>query len=317
MLLLRFLMVLVGTAVLVLYTAVALAVLYLYRWYLSHPPDPIVLAGLFLSVVVLGSYLGFRLGAVRLVASLDTRELTSQTAPGLVRRLDRLCLQMEVSRPTLLVADLEAPNALTVGGPRDGAIILDRRLFELLTLEELEAILAHELAHIERYDTFLNTLALTAARLLVTLVFLALLPVIVFLAGVDRASAWYVGRPNVHHVGLSGLFQRAIAITVALLLSVLTIAFLAHSRRQEFAADRRAAEVTGRPLALARALVKIRRATDPRRGLQRLLYIHDDPSERNRWLSTHPPLSERVDQLRWLAADGRSERRLRRLQTGE
>jgi heat shock protein HtpX len=85
---------------------------------------------------------------------------------------------------------------------------------------------------------------------------------------------------------------------VSLLMSVFTLSFLAYSRRQEYAADSRAADVTGDPAALARALSKIHRAKQPRSGLFSLLYIHDDRRDDTPTiLSTHPPLPDRIDRL--------------------
>lgn len=294
----RIFMVLFGIATFIVYTAVAVAGLLALRWFLSNPPDPATFAITFVIVAVLGAYFGYRSGIARLAASLDATELSEHRAPSVHRRVDRLSERMEVTPPRILVADLGAPNALSVGGPKRGAVILDRRLADLLTLEELEAIIAHELAHIERYDAFLNTLALTFIRLLVTIVFLFLFPVFVFLVGIDRAAGWIFGRPRQLQYGLSGLFRHVAALVLIGLFSLFTLLFLAHSRRQEYRADRRAAAVTDNPTALARALTKIHRATRAKRGLQSLLYIHDDPERDSyRLLSTHPPLEKRIDRL--------------------
>jgi heat shock protein HtpX len=90
---------------------------------------------------------------------------------------------------------------------------------------------------------------------------------------------------------------------------VITLLLFAHSRKREYAADERAAEVTGNPVALARALAKIHRATSPDRGLRSLLYIHGDErgDDSRRLLSTHPPVYERIDRLVEMA--GRSVER--------
>jgi heat shock protein HtpX len=177
-------------------------------------------------------------------------------------------------------------------------VILDYRLFELLTADEMEGILAHELAHIESYDTFFNTLVLTTIRLFVAIVTVLLFPVIIFLTGIDRATAWIAGRPRGWTVGISQGFQYLVGIVLAGVLSILTLLFLSYSRRREYQADRRAGEMTGKPVALARALSKIHRATDPRRDLRSFLYIHDDPQrEHYPFLSTHPPLDKRVNRL--------------------
>lgn len=288
-----------GIVVLSVYTAAAIAGLLLLQWLLANPPSPTVLLGAFLLVVVVGGYVGYRLGTVRLVASLDATCLERHETPELHRRLARLAARMDVREPPVLLADLGAPNALSLGGPKQGVIVLDYRLLQLLTIDELEAILGHELAHMEGHDTFVNTLVVTAVRTLVGLVFLLLFPVVVFLVGIDRTAAWFAGRPSQRYYGLAHLFQLGVTVFLAAALSPVTLAFLARSRSREFAADRRAAGITNNPAALARALAKIHRASSSRRGLLSLLYIHDDEETDSieRWFSTHPPLQERIDRL--------------------
>ncbi|ERH08717.1 MAG: Zn-dependent protease [halophilic archaeon J07HX64] len=286
---------LVGLVILAVYTAIALAGLAVLRWLAANPPGlvPTVLA---LTVgVVVTAYLGYRAGTVRLVASLQAEELPRRRAPELHRRLDALVDSMDAGKPPLLVTDLGAPNALSLGGPRRGAVVLDRSLLQLLTVDELEGVLAHELAHVESHDALLNTLAITVVRTITGLVSLLLLPVVLFVAGLDRAAGWFAGRPG-ERPGLVELVQWALMLTVGAVLSLLTLGYLAYSRHREYAADRRAADITGRPAALARGLVKIHRAKEPRSGLFSLLYTHEE-EDRHELLSTHPPLDRRVDRL--------------------
>lgn len=295
---LRSVMIAVGIAVLTACTAGAVAGALLLGRVVADPPGLLPLAGAFLASVVILGYAGYRMGTARLVTSLDARELPPERAPGLYRRLARLCDRMDVSSPPILVADLGAPNALSIGGPRRGVVVLDRQLFGLLTIDELEGLLAHELAHMESHDTFVRTLIVTAVRAFVALVFLCLFPIVLFLFGVDRAAAWIAGQPRTRQFGLTRLFQFSVSLLLGAVLSLLTLGVLAYSRRREFAADSRAATVTGNPIALARALRKIHQAARPKRGLLSLLYVQDDPNqERSRLLSTHPPVSDRVERL--------------------
>lgn len=294
----RVAMVAVGIAVLSVYAAVAVAWFVVLQWVLADPPGLVTIVVGFLGVVVVAGYAGYRIGTVRLVANLDATEIPVERAPAVYRRLERLCLDAQANQPTLLLADLGAPNALSIGGPRTGVVVLDRRLFELLTMDELEGILAHEIAHMERLDTLWNTLGLTGARLLVGAISVLLFPAIVLLAGVERGGAWIAGEPGRSRFGLAGYVRQAVLLGLGVLFSVFALGFLAYSRRQEFAADERAAELTGNPRALAGALAKIHRATTPSQGLLSLLYIHDEQTEqRDRRLSTHPPISERIDRL--------------------
>lgn len=288
--------VLVGLCVLVVHTVVALGGVVALAWVAANPPGLAPAVLVFVVGVGVAAYVGYRAGTVRLIASLQAQELSRRQAPELHRLTDRLVERMEVDRPPLLVADLGAPNALSVGGPRKGAVVIDRDLLGLLGPEELEGIVAHELAHMERRDTLANTLALTAVRALAGLVMLVLSPVAIFLVGVDRAAGWFAGRPGTR-LGLATLFQRAVVLVLGAVLGLVTLAYLAYSRRQEYAADRRAAEATQRPAALARALVKIHRANDPRTGLVGMLYTHDNRQEKRTLFSTHPPLGRRIDRL--------------------
>jgi heat shock protein HtpX len=302
----------VGVGVFLAHAVVALAGLFLLNWLFADPPGLLTIVVVLSVGVVVAGYAAYRTNTLRLVASLQAERLSRSRAPELHRRLERLTGEMDVAQPTVFVTDLGAPNALSVGGPQSGAVVVDRSLLQLLTIDELEGILAHELAHLEGYDAFLNTLAVTAMRTLVGVVFLFLFPVVLLLGGVDRSLAWVAGRPR-WRPGITRLFRLGVLAVLGLVLGPLSLVYLAHARRQEFAADRRAAETTGDPVALARSLGKLRRANDPRSGLLSTLYTHDERSEQRRLFSTHPPLEDRVDRLLDRADEGRQTHYVRRV----
>jgi heat shock protein HtpX len=132
--------------------------------------------------------------------------------------------------------------------------------------------------------------------------------------GIDRGIAWVLGQPRQSQHGLAALFWWGIQVCLGAVLALLTLGVLAYSRRREFVADRRGATVSGKPVALARALVKIDRATDPRSGLLSFLYVQRDRTdETRRLLSTHPPVSERVERLLDLTEESVSRHGLDRL----
>jgi len=290
-------MALVGVAVLVAYVAAGLLTWVVLVAVIERPPDLGAVALVALVATLGGGYLSFRIGTARLLAGIDAVELPRRRAPALYRRLDRLGAAMDRSLPPILIADLGAPNALSIGGPRRSAVVLDRRLLSLLTVAELEAIVAHELAHVERKDAFVQTLIVSVMRTLAGIVFLVFLPATLLLAGAARSLAWFAGRPH-RAPDVEAAATRGVELIVGILLSVLTLLVLAHSRRREFAADRRAAEVTGRPVALARALAKIQRSADPAWRLRALLTIHgDERAGTRRILSTHPLVEDRIDRL--------------------
>ena len=295
----RFLMVLVGCLLLLTYLGLAavgyLALAVLWR----SAPDPVTTALVVVGTGLVAGYLSYRFGTTALLSRLEAVELPRSRAPTLYRRLDRLEERMGVDAPTLHVARLPTPNAFAIGTARNGAIVLDRSLLRHLTVDELEGLLAHELAHLEGYDAFVQTLAFSVFRTLAGLLFLLFAPFVLAIVGTARAIAWMRGRPGAWTHTVFGRFLRRLERGVQVAFLLVTIVVRAHSRRREFAADDRAAEVTGNPLALARALRKIQRVADPRRGLLSPLYVHteDEGDEWTRLFSTHPSTDDRIDRL--------------------
>ncbi|MDQ2051882.1 M48 family metalloprotease [Natronolimnohabitans sp. A-GB9] len=289
----------VAVGVLVLLTSLGLAAVgYLTLvalWQSALDPGTAVLA-----VVVAGllaGYLSYRFGTTTLLSRLEAVELPRSRAPELYRRLDRLEARMGVETPTLLVARLPAPNAFAIGTARNGVIVLDRSLLRVLSVDELEALLAHELAHLEGYDAFVQTLAFGVFRTVAGVAFLLASPLLVAIVGLARSVAWIRGRPSAWTQTAFGRFLRWIERGVQLILLFVTLLVRAHSRRREYAADDRAVDVTGNPLALARALRKIQRVADPRRGLLSPLYVHTEEDDWTRLFSTHPSTDDRIERL--------------------
>ena len=251
------------------------------------------------------SYASYRFGTFQLLARLRAAELPRSRAPEVHRRFDRLCESMGVARPMLSVARLTVPNAFALGGASGVVVVLDRSLFRLLNVDELEAILAHELAHLESRDALVQTMAYGLGQSLVWPVVIVSMPVVLLAVGVSRARTWLQGRPTDPAVAPLAELHRRVGQALGLVLSALTLLLLAHSRRREFAADDQAAAVTDDPRALASALRKIERASRPRRGPLTPLYVRGDEegwlTER---LSTHPATDERIRRLQ-ARADGR------------
>ena len=289
----------VGLSLLVGYGLAAWFVYSLLVWiWASRPPLGTTVVIVAVTTLVLG-YLSYQYGTSQLLASVDAADLPRERAPELYRRADRLAAEMRIDTPRLLVAEMAVPNALALGSPSDGAVVLDRSLFRLLAPAELEGILAHEFAHLERRDSLVQTLAYSGLRTLVGIVTVLLSPALLFLTGLARGVAWIRGRPTRWAEGTVGQFRLLIGNGVVVLLFVFTLAIRAHSRRRELAADDRAASVTGDPLALARALAKIDRVRDPNWSLLSPLYTRgDEEGTLAQVLSTHPDIDDRIDRLR-------------------
>lgn len=297
-LVLRTLMVSVGLVLLAFYVVVAVAgyQFLMILWETRPAPETVVvIVG---GLTLLSGYLSYRYGTTQLLRRLDAVELPRARAPTVYRLLDRLCSAYGIEQPRVVVADLPSPNVFALGGARNGILVFDRSVLRILDGDELEGIIAHELAHLESYDALVQTIAYSALRTLTGVVLLLLFPFILLVTGLARAVAWISGRPRTWPSTVFGRIRYRVEQTIMAVLSVITLVLLARSRRREYAADERAASMTGKPLALARALKKIQRYAEPRWGLLSLLYIDtDDEDQWTRMLSTHPPTEERIERL--------------------
>lgn len=293
----RLALVVAGVATLVFYAGAAylswLGLLFIWR----QRPDPVTTALVVVGVTVAFGYASYQLGTAAVVRSLGARELPRERAPHLYRRVDELSSALGVDSPTLCVARMEAPNALALGGPSDGVVVLDASLFRLLSARELDAIVAHELAHVKNRDGLVSTLGATLVSTVAGLLGLVLLPAVLLAAGAARGLALVQGRSydDVQRATLRA--RRAVGSLAVVLLFALTLALRAHSRRRELAADDTAAELTDDPRALAAALSRIQRAAAATGPLSSL-YIHgDERGTLTRLLATHPPMERRIERL--------------------
>ncbi|WP_200531310.1 M48 family metalloprotease [Halorubrum sp. LN27] len=306
---------LVGVALLAAYLTAALFVADALRFLWAVRPDLPVLLALVAAVAVGSAYLSYRIGTAQVLASLEGDRVPRERAPDLHRRVDALAARMDLNRPTLYVTDARTPNAFAVGGSgrsgggNAGGLVVDRSLFRLLTARELEAIVAHELAHLEGNDGFAVAMADGVGRTVVGIATVLALPALLALSGLATASAWIRGRPG-DRSGPFARLHRALAEALFAGFVLTTLLTRSRSRRQEFAADDRAAEVTGDPIALARALRRIERATDPTWPFAPRSTHGRTEDSAERWLSTHPSTDERVERLRRRAESQGPTRRI-------
>lgn len=296
-LVLRSLKAIVGLFLLAFYLVLAAVGYQLLTLLWEARPSPVTVVVLVAGLMLLSGYLSYRFGTAQLLRNLDAAELPRTRAPEFHRLVDDLCEQYEISRPRVLVAALPTPNVLALGGAREGVLVFDRSLLRVLDRDELEAIVAHELAHLETYDALVQTLAFSALRTVTGVVLFVLSPFIILVTGFARAAAWISGRPWAWHATVFGRLRYRVEQGIMVVFSVITLVLLARSRQREYAADERAASMTGTPLALARALKKIQRYSEPRWGLLSLLSIQTDEDQWTRMLSTHPSTEDRIERL--------------------
>ncbi|KAB7515703.1 M48 family metalloprotease [Halosegnis rubeus] len=276
----------------------------------SHRPDPVATVLVVAGVTIAFGYGSYRFGTRAIVESLGAEPLAPQCSPELHRRVAHLSNRLDIEPPTVCVARMEMPNALALGGRRDGVLVLDVRLFRLLSGPELEGILAHELAHLRARDGLVGTLGATATSTVARLLGLLLLPAALLAVGVARSLALARGDSPAEMEATTAWAQAAVGSLAVVLLFGLTALLRAYSRRRELAADDTAVELTGNPRALASALATIRRASTPSGPLAQL-YIHgDETGTLTRLLATHPPMDERIERLRRRDSDPRRGRQV-------
>ena len=222
------------------------------------------------------------LAADRLVLrGVGAREVTRAQEPELVAIVERLCVLADLPRPRVAVATSGAPNALAVGSlGRRPTVVVERRLLTDLEPAELEGVVAHELAHVAHRDVAVMTAA----------AFFSLVAALLTKLAIHGGHAFIRG-------------AALVAAPVAWALSTVLLRGL--SRARELAADHTAAQLTGRPSALASALLKVDAAVAglPKEDLRRAqpaaaLGFAPLPTRRfGRLLATHPTTERRVAAL--------------------
>jgi heat shock protein HtpX len=246
----------------------------------------VIAGGLFALQVVSSEKLGLR--------AMGAREVSPQEAPELHAMIERLCIQADLPKPRVAVAQNSMPNAFAMGISKKKAVVCcTTGIMELLSPAELEGVLAHELTHSANRDVAIMTMASFFASIASMIVQWGFF----FTGGSDDDD------------GPSGLVLVLISLLVYVVSFVLMMAL---SRYREFAADRGSAVITGRPSALSSALMKISGSMDriPQQDLRQselaAFYIFPPGAKAaiGNIFSTHPPLEKRI------AALGRIEAQL-------
>lgn len=229
--------------------------------------------------------------------SMGAREVTPEQAPQLHAIIERLCVQANLPKPRVAIAQTPMPNAFAVGrSPKSATVCVTTGILQLLEPAELEGVLGHELTHVLNRDVMVMTIASFFASIAAFIVQMGF-----WFGGVfDRRS----------QAGAIG-FLAVILISAAVYL-VSFVLLQALSRYREFAADRGSAVITGRPSALISALMKIsgQMGRIPQRDMRaasgELAAFYIVPPKTKQTVaslfSTHPPLEKRIAALERLEA---------------
>ncbi|MFZ0042219.1 MAG: zinc metalloprotease HtpX [Solirubrobacteraceae bacterium] len=224
------------------------------------------------------------------LASMGAHEVTPEEAPELHATIERLCIQANLPKPRVAIAQTPMPNAFAVGrSPSTATVCATTGLLELLNEAELEGVLAHELTHVQNRDVMLMTIASFFASIAAFIIQMGF-----FLGG---------GYDNDD----DGPSMAVVVIVSGLVYVVSFVLLQALSRYREFGADRGSAIITGRPSALSSALLKISGEMDqiPQRDLRAAsgelaaFYIFPPRAKQSiaSLFATHPPLEARLNAL--------------------
>jgi len=220
------------------------------------------------------------------------RTVTAAEAPALYEMVDRLRQRAGLPMPTVAIAPHAQPNAFATGrNPANSVVCVTEGIMGLLSKEELEGVIAHELAHIRNRDMLLQTVGATMAGAISNIAQFGLF----FGGGSDEDS------PN----PIAAILLMILAPIGAMLIQ------FAISRQREFKADAVGAEIAGRPLGLANALRKLEAGSKqiPMQvapAAAPLAIVNPLAAFRGagvtKMFSTHPPTAERVARLEAMTA---------------
>ena len=274
-----------------------------------------LMAGLTALLVVLGGYIGGRGGALfffalaaimnfamywwsdKVVLKMYRAKIVGpEDAPDLYAMVDGLRQRAGLPMPTVAIAPSEQPNAFATGRNHKHAVVCcTAGILRLVERQELEGVIAHELAHIKHRHMLVGTVAATMAGAIAMVGSIVRWGAIFGMGGRDREG------------GIFGLIAMAIVAPVAAMLIQFAI-----SRQNEYQADRTGAEISGNPQGLASALQKLdaysRRIPMEVNPAAAALAIVNPLAGRkaafSSLFSTHPATEERVARLQALARDG-------------
>ncbi len=225
------------------------------------------------------------------------QEVTEAESPKLFRIIRKLSTEAQLPMPKVYIIPDETPNAFATGrNPAHAAVAATEGILRLLSDDELEGVIAHELTHVKHRDILTGTIVATMAG---TITFLA------------RMAGWAMmfggGRRSDRDSG-NGFAQLALLILAPLAAVLIQLAV---SRSREFAADEGGAKISHKPLELASALRKLERGNEtlPLQSAQPAtshLFIVNPLRGRSfmKLFSTHPPIEERIERLEHMATEG-------------
>lgn len=272
----------------VLFVALVSGLGWLFGKYAGEPAiTPFVLIGA--AVYTLISYfassrMSLALNGAKLIAKKDN--------PRLWRVVENLSITTGLPMPKLYLINDPAPNAMATGrDPQHASVAATTGLLDIMDDSELEGVMAHEMGHVQNYDIRVSMIAF------------ALVVVVSFIADIMLRMTWFGGHGNDDDDSGSSLFFVFGIIAAILAPLIATLIQLAVSRRREYLADATGALTTRHPDGLAKALEKIGQygSSLKKQNASTAHLFFANPlkgKSLSTLFSTHPPVADRVRQLR-------------------
>jgi heat shock protein HtpX len=217
------------------------------------------------------------------------RPVSESEAPELYGMVKRLAQRAELPMPKVYVMDQDQPNAFATGrNPNHGAVAVTTGIMRILAREELEGVIAHELAHIKHRDILVSTVAATIAG------------AISYLAQMAQWAMIFGGRSDNEREGGSPIAALVMMIVGPIAAMMVQLAI---SRSREYGADAAGAKISGSPLYLAGALRKLHIASqkipmDANPATSHMFIVNPlSGGGLLKLFSTHPPMEERIAKL--------------------
>jgi len=265
-----------------------------------------LLTALTLVLITIGAYFGGRNGmtmALIIAAAMNAiayffsdkialmssgaQPVTREQLPRLYEVMERLAAKANLPVPKLYIVPEAAPNAFATGrNPSHASVAVTEGLLQLMTDDELEGVIAHELSHVRNYDILISSIAATIAGAISYL---------------GHIGLWFGGRDDEREgSGLAGILMLILAPIAATLLQ------LGISRQREYSADATGARMVGQPYGLISALQKLgaynkripTTTVSPTTAALCIVKPMFGSETLSSLFSTHPPLEDRIAALR-------------------
>ena len=245
---------------------------------------------LFMALIL--NFIGYWFSDKIALAMSGAQEVSINEAPDLHQMVEKLAVQAGVPKPRVYIIPHDTPNAFATGrNPEHAAVAVTQGILRILRPEELEGVLAHELAHVRNRDILISSVAAVIAG------------AISYLATMAQWGAFLgMGRSDDDEGGGGGNMISVLLMAIVAPIAAMLIQ-MAISRSREYAADATGAKIVGAGRPLANALVKLeeynKQIPMQVNPAQAQMYIVNPLSAGGltRLFSTHPPIQERVARL--------------------